>query len=146
MREGVLFEITKDQLETGLRGVPAGYCVTSSVDPVKGLAYVGRPISELGNANPIEIIYLLYFGEAGTRDQVKKFQADLNARAQCRPETLEHIEALPHAGHPMDVFSAALLIAGVPLVIAFVVNEMLVRRPWAHVSVLFSRNIGLGLI
>jgi DHA2 family multidrug resistance protein len=41
---------------------------------------------------------------------------------------------------------AALLIAGVLLVIAFVVNEMLVRRPWAHVSVLFSRNIGLGLI
>jgi len=112
MREGVLFEITKDQLETGLRGVPAGYCVTSSVDPVKGLAYVGRPISELGNADPIEIIYLLYFGEVGSKDQVKNFQQNLNARAQCRPETLEHIEALPHAGHPMDVFSAALLIAG----------------------------------
>ena len=29
---------------------------------------------------------------------------------------------------------------------AFVVNEFIVRRPWAHVNVLFSRNIGLSLV
>ncbi len=29
---------------------------------------------------------------------------------------------------------------------AFVINEMMVRRPWAHVNVLFSRNIGLSLV
>ena len=32
----VLFEITKDNLETGLRGYPVGYCTTSTVDPLKG--------------------------------------------------------------------------------------------------------------
>lgn len=41
---------------------------------------------------------------------------------------------------------AALLIGGGLLCAAFVVNELLVRRPWAHVNVLFSRNIGLSLI
>jgi DHA2 family multidrug resistance protein len=41
---------------------------------------------------------------------------------------------------------AALLIAGGALCVAFVINELLVRRPWAHVNVLFSRNIGLALI
>jgi DHA2 family multidrug resistance protein len=40
----------------------------------------------------------------------------------------------------------ALLLSGGALCICFVVNEVLVRRPWAHVNVLFSRNIGLGLI
>jgi citrate synthase len=112
MREGVLFEITKDQLETGLRGVPVGYCVTSSVDPMKGLSYVGRPITELARNDPMEIIYLLYHGEMGSKDQVKKFQRNLESRAQLLPETIQHIELLPRVGHPMDIFSAALLIVG----------------------------------
>ena len=113
MRDGVLFEITKEELESGLRGVPVGYCVTSFVDPMKGLTYVGRPISEMGNSSPIEVIYLLYHGETGNPSQIAKFEKDLAARSQCKPETLRHIEALPRAGHPMDVFSAALLIAGI---------------------------------
>ena len=112
MREGVLFEITNDDLETGLRGVPVGYCTTSHVDPQKGLTYVGRPIAELAQLDPIQVIYLLYFGEVGRKEQVEKFKADLDQRAQCKPETLKHIASLPRSGHPMDAFAAALLIAG----------------------------------
>ena len=41
---------------------------------------------------------------------------------------------------------AALLISGGLLCASFVVNEFSVRRPWAHVNVLFSRNIGLAVI
>jgi MFS transporter, DHA2 family, multidrug resistance protein len=41
---------------------------------------------------------------------------------------------------------AALLIGGGVLCVGFLVNEALVRRPWAHVSVLFSRNVGLSLV
>jgi MFS transporter, DHA2 family, multidrug resistance protein len=41
---------------------------------------------------------------------------------------------------------AALLIGGGLLCVLFLINEALVRRPWAHVSVLFSRNVGLSLI
>jgi citrate synthase len=112
MREGVLFEVTKDQLDTGLRGVPVGYCVTSSVDPMKGLAYVGYPIGELFQYEPVEIIYLLYYGEMGSKEQVKKFQQELDRRAPLLPETVRHIEMLPRMGHPMDIFAAALLIVG----------------------------------
>jgi len=32
------------------------------------------------------------------------------------------------------------------LCVLFLINETLVRRPWAHVSVLFSRNVGLSLV
>ncbi len=111
-REGVLFEITKDTLETGLRGVPVGYCVTSYVDPTKGLSYVGRPIAELAHRSPIEVIYLLYYGEMGSKEQIAHFEKDLAKRAHCKSETLKSIEALPRSGHPMDMFAAALLIAG----------------------------------
>src|SRR5882757_7823791 len=41
---------------------------------------------------------------------------------------------------------AALLIGGGLLCVAFLINETMVRRPWAHVSVLFSRNVGLALV
>lgn len=40
----------------------------------------------------------------------------------------------------------ALLLAGAALFIAFLINETLVRQPWAHVNVLFSRNVGLSLL
>jgi DHA2 family multidrug resistance protein len=41
---------------------------------------------------------------------------------------------------------AALLIGGAVLFVGFLVNEAVVRRPWAHVNVLFNRNIGLALV
>lgn len=112
MREEILFEITKGNLETGLRGVPVGYCVTSFVDPYKGLTYVGRPISELCYWEPIEVIYLLYYGETGSKEQIALFQQELNRRSLCKKETLEVIESLPATGHPMDLLAAALLLAG----------------------------------
>ena len=37
----------------------------------------------------------------------------------------------------------ALLLGGGVLFIGFLINETLVREPWAHVNVLFSRNVGL---
>jgi DHA2 family multidrug resistance protein len=40
----------------------------------------------------------------------------------------------------------ALLLGGGVLFIAFLINEACVREPWAHINVLFNRNIGLSLI
>src|ERR1700675_3414421 len=40
----------------------------------------------------------------------------------------------------------ALLLGGGLLFVLFVVNETVVREPWAHVNVLFSRNIGISLV
>jgi MFS transporter, DHA2 family, multidrug resistance protein len=40
----------------------------------------------------------------------------------------------------------ALLISGAVLFVVFLINEAMVRQPWAHVNVLFSRNIGLSLV
>src|ERR1700675_1821419 len=40
----------------------------------------------------------------------------------------------------------ALLLGGGVLFVLFLINEVLVPQPWAHVNVLFSRNVGLALI
>lgn len=108
----VLFEIKKENLETGLRGYPVGYCTTSTVDPVKGLFYCGIPISQLASWQPEEVIYLLYFGKKGSQDEVKKFSKDLQTRAKLSPEVIKHITSLPRKGHPNKLFCSALLICG----------------------------------
>ncbi len=112
MREGVLFEVTRDTLESGLRGIPVGFCVTSFVDPMKGLTYVGRPIKELVGHSPIELIYLLYFGKMGSEVEVAQFQKELSQRAFLKEETVHAIETLPHKGGAVDALAAALLIVG----------------------------------
>lgn len=108
----VLFEITKDQLETGMRGYPVGYCTTSTVDPFKGLFYAGRSVVELSAWDPEKVIYLLYYGDEGTPEQLNVFGKQLQQRSKCSPETIAAIEKLPRNGHPMKIFCAALLLAG----------------------------------
>ncbi len=112
MSEEVLFQITKDQLETGLRGFPVGYCTTSFVDPQKGLFYVEKPIAEIASWEPQRVIYLLYHGKEGDEKQVAKFFDDLRKRETCSKEVIRHITQLPRKGHPMELFSCALLILG----------------------------------
>lgn len=109
----VLFEITDENLETGLRGYPVGYCTTSSVDPQKGLFYVGLPLTEIEHWEPIQIIYLLYHGHPGSAEEVSRFSEELNKRAHCSKELIQNIEKLPRSGHPMKLFSMALLLAGI---------------------------------
>ena len=62
MSEGtnVLFEITENHLNTGLRGFPVGTVRTSRVDPEQGVSYVGYPIAELAQLDPEAVIYLLF--------------------------------------------------------------------------------------
>ena len=109
----VLFEITNDNLETGLRGVPVGYCPTSTVKPTKGLLYVDKLINEIAPWEPERVIYLLYYGKEGSEAEVKTFASDLCRRAQCSSGLISSIEKLPHQGHPMKLFCAALLLMGV---------------------------------
>jgi citrate synthase len=110
--EEVLFEVTEKQLETGMRGYPVGYCTTSYVDPIKGLFYRGRPISELYKWDPERIIYLLFRGKEGTLQEITQFSEELKKRAHCSHAVVKHIENLPRQGHPMKLFSSALLILG----------------------------------
>ncbi len=109
--EGVLFEITKDNLETGMRGYPVGYCTTSTVDPTKGLFYVAHPVSDLVDWEPERAIYLLIHGKEGSPEDVATFADDLRKRAPCSPKLIDSIYALPRSMHPMKMFCAALLIA-----------------------------------
>lgn len=108
----VLFEVHQEQLETGMRGYPIGYCVTSSVDPQKGLFYVGHAVETLASKSPEEVIFLLWHGYEASPKQLQDFANDLKSRMTLRSETVEAILRLPREGHPMKLFCAALLLVG----------------------------------
>ena len=112
MNREILLEITKEHLETGLRGIPVGYCVTSCVHAQKGLFYVDHPISEVANWEAERAIYLLYYGKDPTNEQLETFKKNLQGRSECLDKTLNAIIQLPRQGHPMALFSAAILILG----------------------------------
>lgn len=108
----VLFEITKDNLETGLRGYPCGYCTTSFVDPIKGVTYVGKPVDEIVDWGPEKVMYLLYAGKEGSEQELQAFKQELIKRSTCSSDMLEYIQKLPREGHSMKLLCAAMLIAG----------------------------------
>lgn len=108
----VLFEITKDNLETGLRGYPVGYCTTSTVDPLKGLFYSGIPVEKLAFKTPEEVIFLLKKGKEGTPQEVSDFKKDLERRSHLKQEVKNAILKLPREGHPTKQLAAALLLLG----------------------------------
>ncbi|MBI3236177.1 MAG: citrate (Si)-synthase, partial [Chlamydiales bacterium] len=112
MSEEILFIVTQDKLDTGLRGFPVGYCTTSYVDPNKGLFYVDKPVDQLASCEPIEVIYLLYYGKEGTAEEVKKFAELVAGKSILPPEVISTIYAMPREGHPMKLLSAAILILG----------------------------------
>ncbi len=106
----VLFQITDENLESGLRGYPVGYCTTSSVDPMKGLHYAGHPASEMAFWEPERVIYLLYYGKDGSAQELETFKKDLQKRAKLDPRVVKHVEQLPREGHPIKLFCAAILV------------------------------------
>lgn len=104
-----LFVITEDHLETGMRGFPVGYCVTSFVDPQKGLFYCEKPVDQLAGSKPQDVIFLLYHGYEGSDKERSEFFQELKKRAPCAEDVLKQISLLPKKGHPMQLFSVALL-------------------------------------
>ncbi|MCH1429298.1 MAG: citrate (Si)-synthase [Chlamydiales bacterium] len=108
----VIFEITSENLETGMRGYPVGYCPTSSVDPQKGLFYGPMPLAKVANREPEELIYFLMYGEEASEKQLDSFKQELKKRAKCKKETIDAIKQLPRSAHPMKLLSCALLLLG----------------------------------
>ena len=104
MTDDVLFEITHENLDTGLRGYPVGYCATSYVEPMKGLFYVDTFIGELAKKSPEEVIYLLNFAKLPTHEELRLFVKELLARSMVKEKLIEQIRLLPREGQPMKLF------------------------------------------
>ncbi|HEY4832485.1 MAG TPA: citrate (Si)-synthase, partial [Waddliaceae bacterium] len=81
-------------------------------DPEKGLFYCEHPITEVADWEPERVIFLLYYGHDGTPNEIHAFKQELKKRAGLPKEAIRYIEAMPRKGHPMALYSAAILILG----------------------------------
>ena len=110
----VLFEVTEDHLNTGLRGIPVGTCRTSFVDPKKGVHYCGYPVGDLAEMDPEDVIFLLFEKRLPNRQESQDFRHELAQRAERMPTgALRVLESLtPSSGHPMDWLSIGIQALG----------------------------------
>jgi citrate synthase len=108
----ILLSLTKEYLESGLRGVPVGYCTTSAVEADKGLYYVGNPVEAIGRKDPEEVIYLLLYKQWPTSEQLSGFRRELMSRSAVEAGVLDTLKVLPRHGHPMKWFNHAINVLG----------------------------------
>jgi len=104
--------LTEENLETGLRGIPVGYCPTSKVDPILGLSYGGILLKDLAHKDPEDVIFLLLNRRFPVGNEVKEFKKELHSRAKLNPRVIAGLKALPREGHPMKWLVAGLNFMG----------------------------------
>ncbi len=100
--DSILFTITEQHLNTGLRGFPVGRVRTSRVDPQEGVSYVGYPVGDLAYLDPEAAIFLLYNKNLPVQAELIECRADLARRAKLDPSVVEILKTLPRDGHPME--------------------------------------------
>jgi citrate synthase len=108
----VLFEITEEHLDTGMRGFPVSTVFTSEVNPQDGLHYVGYPIADLADLDPEAAVYLLFYKRLPTDEELVEFKAELVKRSTVNPRVIELLKVLPKEGHPMEWLIAGLTFLG----------------------------------
>ena len=112
--EDSLFTISEKHLDSGLRGIPVGTCLTSYVDPMEGVHYVGYPVGDLSNLEEEDVIYLLMHKRLPTQEESAAFRKELAHRGEEIPTgALRVLETLtPGTGHPMDWLSIGIMAMG----------------------------------
>ncbi len=104
----IFMELTKDSLETGLRGVPVGYCTTSSVEAERGLFYCGEAVETIADRDPEDVVYLLLNKCWPTAENRQSFTRLLKDRQKVDPAVFFSMKLLPRQGHPMKWFIHAI--------------------------------------
>ncbi len=108
----VLFEVRQSHLNTGLRGLPVGTCLTSAVHAENGVSYGGYPVADLAGLSCEAVIHLLFRKRLPTPDEERAFAAELVSRETVPPLVHDLLAHLPRQAHPMEWFLAGLLYLG----------------------------------
>ncbi len=109
-----LFTISENHLDTGLRGIPVGTCLTSYVDPIEGVHYVGYPVGDLADLEEEDVIYLLLHKTLPSAKESAEFRKELAHRGEEIPTgALRVLETLTTgSGHPMDWLAIGIMVLG----------------------------------
>ncbi len=102
-------EVTVAQAYSGMRGVKAFVCDTSSVSADKGLIIRGLPLLDITNISPEEVFYLLLTGELPTSSQIENLKEEFALHLEIPEYVWGVLNSLPKDSHPMTMFNTGIL-------------------------------------
>ncbi|MBI4042961.1 MAG: citrate synthase [Deltaproteobacteria bacterium] len=99
----------------GLEGIVVTTSAISTIDGQAGiLSYRGYDIHDLApNCSFEEVVYLLWFGELPTADELASFRERIPKYAELNDATIKFLASVPKGTNPMDVLRTA--VSAIPL-------------------------------
>ncbi len=102
-------EVTVAQAYSGLRGIKAFVCDTSSVSAEKGLIIRGIPLLEMTDVLPEEVFYLLLTGDLPNESELKELQEEFSEHLSVPEYVWNILNEMPKETHPMTMFNTGIL-------------------------------------
>ena len=102
-------EVTVAQAYSGLRGIKAFVCDTSSVSAEKGLIIRGIPLLEMTHISPEEVFYLLLTGKIPNNTELKGLQEEFSNHLEVPDYVWNVLKSMPEDAHPMTMFNTGIL-------------------------------------
>ena len=101
--------VTAAQAYSGLRGIKAFVCDTSSVSADKGLIIRGYPLLDIVHILPEEVFFLLLTGRLPDSQELKDLQKQYSENAVVPGYVWSVLSKLPKDTHPMTMFNLGIL-------------------------------------
>ncbi|MDG1848076.1 MAG: citrate/2-methylcitrate synthase, partial [Candidatus Marinimicrobia bacterium] len=107
--ESQISTVSVAQAYSGLRGIKAFVCDTSSVSADKGLIIRGYPLLDIVNILPEEVFYLLLTGRLPNKEELSDLQGQYSMHSKVPNYVWSVLEKLPKDTHPMTMFNLGIL-------------------------------------
>ena len=102
-------DVTVAQAFSGLRGIKAFVCDTSSVSADKGLIIRGIPLVEITHILPEEVFFLLLTGRLPSKDELTDLKKDFSSHLEVPDYVWRVLSEMPDDTHPMTLFNTGIL-------------------------------------
>jgi len=102
-------DVTVAQAFSGLRGIKAFVCDTSSVSADKGLIIRGIPLIEITHILPEEVFFLLLTGRLPNKDELADLKNDFSSHLEVPDYVWRVLSEMPDDAHPMTLFNTGIL-------------------------------------
>jgi citrate synthase len=102
-------DVTVAQAFSGLRGIKAFVCDTSSVSADKGLIIRGIPLSEITHILPEEVFFLLITGRLPSEIELTDLKKDFSSHLEVPDYVWKVLNEMPDDSHPMTLFNTGIL-------------------------------------
>ena len=102
-------DVTVAQAFSGLRGIKAFVCDTSSVSAEKGLIIRGIPLLDITHILPEEVFFLLLTGRLPNEDELADLKKDFSSHLVVSDYVWNVISEMPDDAHPMTLFNIGIL-------------------------------------